>query len=414
MKLWLWWEKELWRLFVSILIIIAVPTVIFLIWSGKFRYQYITEINNLTDVLQWDSRKWSPYETYEVLPVNQDITLTGKSFIYYINSYHDIEIDVVSWELESLGYNTFEYRWDWFLDFNERYASVHQAKYQWFWCTKKWCHLYQKEDDIDMPKCWLFRWNPRSYQSLEDEIQEWENPNNCKLIVFPYDPSNWNQNWIFWFRGKFDKEVVLHITEIERNDAGVQDKYLIDPIQLREKRAEHSVETTIATWQFWNTGYLYTYTWPNLWIKITTPIDYEPYFSEKTDKDFLILSWKKIITNLRPIEISDKVEIYWKSANEPLKSVIERKHMDTWTWCTLYDVNQFTKLVTWYDEWYAIFKKSSENTRDMIECITDPEFWTREMPTNYYQSPSDPTRYYKIVPVDCWGNCRFIWKVELF
>jgi hypothetical protein len=36
------------------------------------------------------------YSKYENLPVNQDITITGQSFLYQINQYKDLEIDVVS------------------------------------------------------------------------------------------------------------------------------------------------------------------------------------------------------------------------------------------------------------------------------------------------------------------------------
>ena len=54
------------------------------------------------------------YSKYENLPVNQDITITGQSFLYQINQFKDLEIDVVSWDLESLLYNTFEYWWDGF------------------------------------------------------------------------------------------------------------------------------------------------------------------------------------------------------------------------------------------------------------------------------------------------------------
>ena len=130
MKLWSWWKKELWRLFVTILIIIAVPTVILLIWSGKFRYQYILDTSNLVDLIKWNFYKLD-YSKYENLPVNQDITITGQSFLYQINQFKDLEIDVVSWDLESLLYNTFEYWWDGFLDANDSTSSIYQTTRQW-------------------------------------------------------------------------------------------------------------------------------------------------------------------------------------------------------------------------------------------------------------------------------------------
>ena len=131
MKLWAWWKKELRRLFVAILIIIAVPTVIFLIWSGKFRYQYIIDTSNLVDLIKWNFYKLD-YSKYENLPVNQDITITGQSFLYQINQFKDLEIDVVSWDLESLLYNTFEHWWDGFLDANESTSSIYQTTRQWY------------------------------------------------------------------------------------------------------------------------------------------------------------------------------------------------------------------------------------------------------------------------------------------
>ena len=411
MKLWSWWKKELWRLFVTILIIIAVPTVILLIWSGKFRYQYIIDTSNLVDLIKWNFYKLD-YSKYENLPVNQDITITGQSFLYQINQFKDLEIDVVSWDLESLLYNTFEHWWDSFLDTNESTSSIYQTTRQWYWCSNKGCHVYDMLEEKEMPKCWLFRRNPRSYYSLEEEIQQWENPNNCKLILFPFDFSAWNKEWIFTFHGKFDKEVVLHISQIDRNDAWVPEKHYVDPVELWNKYKDHRMKVLIWTWEFWNTWYLYEYTWPNLWIKITTPADYEPYFSNLAKESFLFLSWNKIITNLRPIEMSDKVEVYRKQANESLKSVIERKHTQ-WTWCWVFEINTGFKLVTWANEAYYVFRVHEDNP-DVINCITDPEFWTHDFPIAYYQSPSDPTRYYKIVPNECWGDCRFIWKVELF
>jgi hypothetical protein len=36
------------------------------------------------------------YSKYENLPVNQDITITGQTFLYQINRFKDLEIDVIS------------------------------------------------------------------------------------------------------------------------------------------------------------------------------------------------------------------------------------------------------------------------------------------------------------------------------
>ena len=162
--------------------------------------------------------QWKDYSELDDLPIDQNFIITGNVSYNVDNIYHwDFEINIISWELDRFNFITFERWWNNFLDSDYPGVIINQNKdysEERVACWSNWCFKYLPSTK-EMPKCWLLRSSPRSYNSLEDEIQEWENPNNCKLILLPYDNSSWSHNWVFSFRNKGDQAIV-HISQPER------------------------------------------------------------------------------------------------------------------------------------------------------------------------------------------------------
>ena len=220
-----WWKKELWKLLkvlVVILLLFSVITIILLIWSWKFRYQYVKDFWILihhSDRFNDKTFFWKYYSDLEELPLDKKFTITRGAYkAWYPDHFRDLEISVISWELASFNYSTFERWWNNFLDSYEPNIIINQSirdSRYWISCWNNWC-FKPILDNNEMPKCWLFRRAPRSYNSLRDEIQEWENPNKCKLILFPHDSSDWNVDGVFFFRAKEGSKVTLYITQPER------------------------------------------------------------------------------------------------------------------------------------------------------------------------------------------------------
>lgn len=235
-RIWDWWKKGVWRLCIIILILISVPTIILFIGSGKFRYQYIIDFSYLIhaydkfEIEFW----WKSYSELDDLPIDQDFSITGSVYYKFRHTHvWDLKIDIISWELDRLELNTLEIWWNNFLDAVEPNIMINQPKPNdetSISCGNNWCFKYfssQKE----MPNCWLFRWSPRSYDTLEDEIQEWENPNNCKLILLPNERLTYDNNVMIFFRSKDNSEITLHVSIPKRKI----NREPFDPVKEAEK-----------------------------------------------------------------------------------------------------------------------------------------------------------------------------------
>ncbi len=163
------------------------------------------------------------------------------------------------------------------------------------------------------------------------------------------------------------------------------------------------------------TWYLYTFTRPDIKLRITTDKYSWPWFLEKTDEPFIELTWNEIVWIKWRVESwsSDNIRIYRKDPNKPLKEILEEKHVNSW--CKLRDATKFyledgrlfSGIKTVYQVWPENGAISSDNW-----CYTD-DIDPNEKRYRTYVEWSDPSFYYKIVPCECWPLGKFIWKVEI-
>lgn len=172
--------------------------------------------------------------------------------------------------------------------------------------------------------------------------------------------------------------------------------------------------------------YLYTYTYQDLGIKITTSPLYEPYFSQKTN--WLIFKRQDNIIYLSGSSDhrAEYIQMFTKDPSITLQTTIEQNHL--WTGCIAYnrssegyDFNKDSRFNLhgwkWVDTanffditgpWWSLWSD--------IECRPDNEFPNIYWPIFFVQSLYHNDRYYKISMSDgcAPGPCTIFWTIEFF
>jgi len=165
---------------------------------------------------------------------------------------------------------------------------------------------------------------------------------------------------------------------------------------------------TIVTW------YLYTYIYKDLWIKITTPPLYEPYFSQRADwgifkrnGNIIYLSW----------DSDRRFEYIQKFTKDPSISFYDNIQKDqTPDGCKI-------DIFTWYD--YSFLPKKNETVSVMFSDTSttentytqqDLDFSNNNNSIIFLYTPKNPSVYYKVSMWD-WcapGPCSIFGKIEFF
>lgn len=153
-------------------------------------------------------------------------------------------------------------------------------------------------------------------------------------------------------------------------------------------------ETIVQSW------YIYTSTYKDLWLKISTTLLYQPYFYEKSEE--IIIQRNGNILYADPLKkwiISpDYIEVFFKDPKKTFEAEIKEKHLPIWctieTWILDYNL-PFSKHIKWF-----LFI-SIENISSDVECKADKQFPSNYLSISFYMNPKKPDRYYKI----SYGNC---------
>ena len=163
------------------------------------------------------------------------------------------------------------------------------------------------------------------------------------------------------------------------------------------------------------TWYFYTFTRPDIKLRITTDKYSWPWFLEKTDEPFIELTWNEIVWIEWRVEswTCDNIRIYRKDPNKPLKDILEEKHLNPW--CKLIDRTDHYVDENWLlgvKSAYIVWPENDVLSTNNITCRTDDIDPNEYYPRVYYEW-SDPSLYYKILDCPSWPIGKFIWKVEL-
>ena len=166
-------------------------------------------------------------------------------------------------------------------------------------------------------------------------------------------------------------------------------------------------ETTII-------GYIYTYIYQDLGIKITTPSLYLPYFFEKSKNQIFKRNNNIIYLSGSKAWLSEYIQKLTKTSDISFYDQIKSKH--TPKGCKI-------DLLTWYD--YTFFPKKNNLVSIMFSDISpmwntciqqDIGFPQNDWFIMFFYDPEFPTTYYKISFID-WcapGPCSIFGKIEFF
>lgn len=168
------------------------------------------------------------------------------------------------------------------------------------------------------------------------------------------------------------------------------------------------------------TGYIYTYIYQDLWLKIISSALYAPYFFELAKEPIL----KKNNNMIYFSKWNEYIQMFRKDSSTPLKKILEEKHLATW--CVVlphftdpqYDQrDKREKKRPWIDinNFFDISWLEWASWTD-IQCRSDKEYPDSYLSTFFVQSRYYKDRYYKISMWDACapGPCTIFWKIEFF
>lgn len=171
----------------------------------------------------------------------------------------------------------------------------------------------------------------------------------------------------------------------------------------------NNYKAAIITW------YIYTYTYKDLWIKVTTPPLYEPYFFEKTNES-IYARYKNMIYPSRQWNTWwwDYIAVFEKNSQTPLSQEITNNHLGTW--CKI-ETGIFDKKTTHYESMIGFDVVYIIDKDSQTACsVYDTQFPQREMPLVFVMNPDKPEKYYKLAIGDgcAPGPCTIFWTIEFF
>jgi len=198
--------------------------------------------------------------------------------------------------------------------------------------------------------------------------------------------------------------------------------------QYEPEKMDWNSDTTISIscypkdyyWPEYITWYVYTTTYSDLWLRISTPWaawinDMMDIFLNKSKAPIFTRSWNRIsYINPRVNEEIEYIQVYKKSESESLKNIIEKEYLN------LDDTNCYIFERNYYDQnkisapypWTIIYDISSNWNSYENECIKNKKDYNI---IRFFESP-DKTKYYEI---DFWDwcapwPCSMFWTVEVF
>ena len=163
-------------------------------------------------------------------------------------------------------------------------------------------------------------------------------------------------------------------------------------------------------WEKYITWYLYTTTYPDLWLRITTPTWFDTFF-KKSEKPIFTRDWNRISVNWEYLQVFDKKE------SENLLDLIKKKHLNKW--CVANEYNYYSQQMISADyPWTIIYDIFDETWMMPWECLPDDEQheWEWDWKTVFYFESKDKTKYYKLVRGDWCAPwpCSMFWEIEIF
>ena len=340
------------------------------VWIAKFREYYYEWC--------WDDEEWIKMSDEER---EEDFSNFMAQFSGNIKSCEKNIID----RLQMIEENTTDITYGWY-DYESLWESY---KVNWYvayslgdnYITKETTCTFQESDFSD----WWEFWN-------------WE-------IEYRW---HWNILWLAW--------------SIKEEDC----LYSLDQYEPEQMPWEPDTTITVSCypkdyyWPEYITWYIYTTTYSDLWLKISTPWaawinNMMDIFLNKSKTPIFTRSGNRIsYINPRVNEEIEYIQVYKKSESESLKDIIEKKYLNSDDPnCYIFERNYYdqNKIVAPYP-WTIIYDISNNWNSYESGCIKNKKDYNI---LRFFESP-DKTKYYEI---DFWdwcapGPCSMFGKVEVF
>lgn len=169
-------------------------------------------------------------------------------------------------------------------------------------------------------------------------------------------------------------------------------------------------------WEKYVTWYLYTTTYPDLWLRITTPTWFET-FHKKAESPIFTRNWNRISYMNWDREV-EYLQVYDKKESESLENLIKQKHLKEW--CVVIEYNYYTQGTVFADyPWTILYNVFDESWWMPWKCLPDDEakVWDEwDWRTIFYFESKDKTKYYKLARTDWCAPwpCSMFWEIEIF
>ncbi len=406
--------------------------------SNKYLTAFWTEPFWNIEISWWMAKLSSPmFETeYE-----EPVTITKEWENFYIKwgelEGEFIKKDCIDWWKWDIHYYTV-----WISKFREYY-------YEWCWDDEKWIKMSDEEREEDFSNFMSeFSGNIKSCENhIKDRLnmilenatdisQGWYSYTNVwdsyqaewyisysvngeyytKDTTCAFQKSDFSDWWEYW-NWEIEYRWQWNILWLARSD---------EEQECRDSLYKHEPEQmpwfpndTITIycypkdyyWPEYITWYIYTTTYPDLWLKISTPwaawiFDMMDIFLNKSEVPVFTRLWNKISFK------EEYIEVHEKSESESLKDIIEKEYINPDAKdCYVFEYNYYNqnKVIAPYP--WTIIYGITNRWLEKEECIKGGE----NSMVRFFESP-DKTKYYKWDFGD-WcapGPCSMFGTIELF
>ena len=412
--------------------------------SNKYLTAFWTEPFWGIEISWWIAKLSSPmFETEHEEPV----TITKEWDNYYFK-WEELDGEFIKKDCID------DWKWD-LHNYTVSVSKFREYAYEWCWDDEEWIKMSDEEREEDFSNFMTqFSGNIRScekniadnlnmiIENATDISQGWYNYINVwdsyqaawyisysvngeyytKDTTCAFQSSDFSDWWKYWnweieYRWQWN---ILWLARSDEEQECIDSLYQYEPEQMPWD-PQTIITVSCAGVDYWNsfvTWYIYTTTYPDLWLRISTPAwrryyDEDSIFKDKSDKPIFVRNWNRI-SYIHPIawEEMEYIQTFEKSENESLKDIIKKEYINPDAKdCYVFEYNYYNqnKVVAPYP--WTIIYGITNRWLEREECIKGGE----NSMVRFFESP-DKTKYYKWDFGDgCapWP-CSMFWTIELF
>ena len=410
--------------------------------SNKYFTAFWTEPFRDIEISWWIAKLSSPmFETeYE-----EPITITQEWENFYIK-WEELEGEFIKKDCID------DWKWD-LHNYRVSVSKFREYTYEWCWDDEEWIKMSDEDREEDFSNFMTeFSGNIKScekdirenlnmiIENATDISQGWYSYTNIwdsyqaewyisysvngeyytKDTTCAFQKSDFSDWWEYWnweieYRWQWN---ILWLARSDEEQECIDSLYQYEPEQMPWD-PQTIITVSCAGVDYWNsfvTWYIYTTTYPDLWLRISTPAwrryyDEGSIFKDKSDNPIFVRNWNRI-SYIHPIALEEMeyIQTFEKSENESLKDIIESKHTN-WK-CSLLEYNYYSQNTVFAPyPWTIIYWVYEWEERKDCKIDDGEDKWL----VRFFESP-DKTKYYKLVFMD-WcapGPCSIFGEVELF